>query len=112
MAQADHSRRVNNKNAMKRTVNSCMNWAEVNFQIQFFQPLLKRSKFPWLLLDPADWLWAAWNFWMQPLLDFQLNNASRWTKNTLNYRSPEFFHELVVSRSKTHQGRAMASRFN
>ena len=50
-----------------------------------------------LFRDPAEWMWATWNFWTDSNNDVDEGPASRWTNKTLNYRSPELFHEMFAA---------------
>jgi len=111
-ARADHSRRVANKklNATKRSVNACMNWQDVQLSMQYIQPN-RGAKYLWLLRDPADWLWAVWNFWTHPI-DVEQNTPGKWTVQGKNYRTPELFHELVLSSNKTHDGDRLYRQLN
>ena len=66
----------------------------------------KPARFFILTRDPADWLWAAWNFWLDSELDLKpAEFADRgWASQKLQYRSPELFHELLLGgdRVKSH----------
>ena len=58
----------------------------------------KPARFFILTRDPADWLWAAWNFWLDSELDLKpAEFADRgWASQKLQYLSPELFHELLL----------------
>jgi len=56
----------------------------------------QQQKFVILLRDPADWLWSAWNFWIQPSFDVTVLQHD-WADYKVNYRSPELFHELLLA---------------
>lgn len=51
--------------------------------------------------DPADWLWATWNFWMDSGLDANPPAFEDWASKERQYRSPELFHEIIASNGKT-----------
>jgi hypothetical protein len=63
-----------------------------------------------LLRDPADWLWAVWNFWVDRGLDTKLDTPGSWATRKSHYRSPELFHELVLSAHKTKGGDRLITR--
>jgi hypothetical protein len=63
----------------------------------------QRRKYIVLLRDPADWLWAAWIFWVDHGLDTDTKTGD-WTKSGAHYRYPELFHELILSGDKTVSG--------
>ena len=54
------------------------------------------QKYVVLFRDPADWMWAVWNFWTNRA-DVIENPPSNWAKTGSNYRSPELFHEMWLS---------------
>jgi len=66
----------------------------------------KPTRFFILTRDPADWLWAAWNFWLDSELDSKPAEWPKrgWASQKLQYRSPELFHELLLGadRVKSH----------
>lgn len=47
----------------------------------------------------ATYAWAAYNFWNLPM-DRDINPTGQWAVSGVNYRSPELFHELMLSRGK------------
>ena len=53
-----------------------------------------KTKYVVLFRDPADWVWAGYNFWTDSSFDDNLNKPLKWTKAGRNYRSPELFHEM------------------
>jgi len=62
-------------------------------------PLLEfQPKYIISVREPADWLWAKYNYWTIAM-DTKLNTPSHWT-NQNSYRSPELFHELVLAGSR------------
>ena len=64
---------------------------------RYLQPK-KRPLFFIVTRDPADWLWAAWNFWLDTELDSKPSQwpVRGWATPELQYRSPELFHELLL----------------
>ena len=76
-----------------KSVSACINpklsldyltWVKANGM-----PLQNTPKFIYLMRDPADWLWARFNFWTTHA-DTQENTPGRWTTER-SYRSPEYF---------------------
>ena len=62
-------------------------------------PLLEfQPKYIISVREPADWLWAKYNYWTIAM-DAELNPPSHWTTRN-SYRSPELFHELVLAGSR------------
>lgn len=61
----------------------------------------KNRKVVVLFRDPADWMWASWNFWTDPNLDAIENAPGMWTQPSSNYRSPELFHEILSAGTQT-----------
>jgi hypothetical protein len=64
----------------------------------------KKKQFFFLFRDPADWLWAVHNFWKDTTLDRNAEHVRFWADESVDYRSPELFHELVASGSRTLAG--------
>jgi hypothetical protein len=83
----------------RKTVNACYWINDIEISYHYLQPQGKKAIF--LFRDPADWLWSAFNFWRIHEIDPE---EYGWTESGENYRSPEFFHELVASGAKTKWG--------
>jgi hypothetical protein len=83
----------------KKIVNACYWINDIEISYHYLRPQGKKSIF--LFCDPADWLWSAFNFWRIHEIDPE---EYGWTESGENYRSPEFFHELVASGEKTKWG--------
>lgn len=62
-----------------------------------------RPKFIYMLRDPADLLWASFNFWTNPG-DARRDTFARWTEAGASYRSPGYFHELLLSEGRVMGG--------
>jgi hypothetical protein len=81
----------------KQSVNGCLmehKWSVVH---QYIQPP-QEKKYIIALRDPAEWLWAGYNFWTNSKVDAFTSAINwGWTNPARNYRSPEMFHELVAS---------------
>lgn len=78
-----------------KTVNKCLDSHKFFWQRQY---LNAGTKIIVLLRDPADWLWAVWNFWIRPQHEDRLPAyRSNWASSPNQYRSPELFHELMLS---------------
>jgi hypothetical protein len=83
----------------RKTVNACYWINDIEISWHYLRPQDKQAIF--LFRDPADWLWSAFNFWRIEEIDPE---EYGWTEAGENYRSPEFFHELVASGAKTKWG--------
>lgn len=77
-------------------VNACLQPQEVGYHMAY-TPMPDSSKFFVLFRDPADWLWSSWNFWIDKNLDFRPPIDHDWASVGVHYRSPELFHELILS---------------
>eukprot|EP00439_Symbiodinium_sp_Y106_P034862 s7306_g4.t1 len=62
-----------------------------------FQVLGSQVKVIKLLRDPADWLWAAYNYFSSGA---DAGHPGSHTEMEFHYRSPEHFHEIVLSGGK------------
>jgi hypothetical protein len=88
------------------TVNGCVNWHDLWLHLHYAKPVHK--KYVIVLRNPADWLWATWNFWIDASLDSHLDgNEKQWASADKHYRSPELFHELILSDIQTNSGANM-----
>ena len=89
-----------------QTVNGCVNWHDLWLHLHYIQP--PQARYFVLIRDPADWLWATWNFWMDAALDArQDGNEKEWANADRHYRSPELFHELILGDTKTMSGASL-----
>jgi hypothetical protein len=93
----------------KKTINACLNERELWLSLHYLNATVRgtpdpQRKYVVLLRDPADWLWAVWNFWVDIGLDTKLHTLGSWATRKSHYRSPELFHELVLSGHKTKAG--------
>ena len=61
-------------------------------------PLHNVPKFIFLMRDPADLLWARFNFWTTAA-DHHEHLPGRWTQSD-NFRSPQYFHALLMAEGK------------
>jgi hypothetical protein len=85
------------------TVNGCLNLHDTWLHLHYLHPV--NAKYFILLRDPADWLWAGWNFWVDEGLDGRGQAGKKlWASKDTEYRSPELFHEIVVSGHSTKPG--------
>lgn len=91
-------------NVTKQTVNGCIWFHDITLTWQYLQP--RQAKYLYLFRDPAEWLWAVWNFWQQDSMDIVYRGGG-WADADQHYRSPELFHEFVVSRGKTRGGQTL-----
>jgi len=78
------------------SVNGCIAGAGHLVQHQCLWPLLTfQPKYLIAVRDPAEYLWARYNFWTIAM-DGDLNPPTHWATHK-TYRSPQLFHELVVA---------------
>jgi hypothetical protein len=98
-----------NKSANVQTVNGCLNFEIVESSILYLGS--KARRFFFLFRDPADWLWASYNFWKQPGID-ALGSTRQGAISVprQDYRSPEHFHEAVASGPRTLAGQQLFNR--
>jgi hypothetical protein len=112
-----YTQSVERNNSEKTTINGCLSEQELYLSLHYLknsststvagtslQQEGKQRKYVVLLRDPADWLWAAWNFWVDMGLDSKTDTPGSWAASSHHYRSPELFHELVLSAHKTNAG--------
>jgi hypothetical protein len=100
----------------KKTINGCLSEHEVWLSVHYLNATVRgvpnpvdgntkqQPKYILLLRDPADLLWGIWNYWVDMGLDTKLDTPGSWATRDLHYRSPELFHELVLSAHKTKGG--------
>ena len=81
-------------------VNACLQHHELEYHLAY-TPLPESSKFLLVFRDPADWLWASWNFWIDKNMDLPAPIDHDWASAGVHYRSPELFHELILSQNAT-----------
>jgi hypothetical protein len=82
-----------------QTVNACMDLAKAMLMRQYLGRT-NDSKIIFLIRDPADWLWAAYNFWQQPERMDAGGTPFGWATSPYQYRSPEMFHEMLLAGSR------------
>lgn len=94
-------------------VNACLQTEELDYHVAY-APMPTDAKFVVLFRDPADWLWASWNFWIDKQLDDRRPVDHDWATVGYHYRSPELFHELILSqegaKTAAHRFRAMREK--
>jgi hypothetical protein len=99
----------------KLTVNACLYQNENLLHYIYIQKYYlnastfrNRKKFIIIVRDPADLLFSLFNFFSIPSLDsIGERQIASWSYEFLDYRSPELFHELVVSGNKSLYGRIL-----
>ena len=64
-------------------------------------PLPNTPKFIFLMRDPAELLWAGFNFWTNEG-DVNQQEPSKWTEKPDNYRTPEYFHDILEAEGRIH----------
>ncbi len=82
----------------KRQVNGCISTADFARRV-IYNPPSENAKFFILLRDPADWAWAAYNFWCDRSWE-DYEKDDNWVDDSIHYRSPEVFHEVILSGGK------------
>ena len=90
--------RLKLNDSSKLTVNGCL-LGSINAEVNYMYIPQRGEKFIVMYRDPADWLWAAWNFWY----DGSMDNPDKFgalTTAEKNFRSPELFHEIIASKGK------------
>jgi hypothetical protein len=112
---------VQRNSAEKKTINACLNDQELWLSLHYLNNATvtipdvdntkeqQQRKYIVLLRDPADWLWAVWNFWVDSNLDTKLDTPGLWATRDTQYRSPDLFHELVLSAHKTRAGNRLVN---
>lgn len=90
------------------SVNGCISMEDAVLRHSYLQLTGDQQRFIVLYRDPADWMWAVWNFWTHED-DTILNAPEMWAQKSNNYRSPEKFHELFSAGTKS---KHFPSRFN
>lgn len=103
----------------KKKVTACLrreqDWLNYLYIQKFYfnsSEYLKTRKFIIIVRDPADLLFSMFNFWSQPTFDVAGERQFKtWAYEHLDYRSPELFHELIVSGNKTLYGRSLKDNF-
>eukprot|EP00934_Nitzschia_sp_Nitz4_P006606 Nitzschia sp. Nitz4//scaffold22_size323478//62989//64377//NITZ4_000509-RA/size323478-processed-gene-0.389-mRNA-1//1//CDS//3329542941//6596//frame0 len=81
-------------------INACLQTKELEYHLAY-APIPTTAKFFLLFRDPADWLWASWNFWIDKNLDVNPPVDHDWATVGIHYRSPELFHEFILSQELT-----------
>jgi len=101
----------------KRTVNSCLNSKENLSHYMYIQKYyhdastyLDQKKFIIIVRDPADLLFSHFNFFSNPSFDVIGDRPiESWSYESLDYRSPILFHEIMVSGDRSAYGRLLRS---
>jgi len=93
---ASSAEKILPKVASLYSINGCIAGAGQLAQHQCLWPLLTfQPKYLIAVRDPAEYLWARYNYWTIDI-DVDLNPPTHWATHK-TYRSPELFHELVVA---------------
>jgi Sulfotransferase domain len=103
----EHTQQLSPSNATKFSVNGCLWHFDIELSYHYLKP--QDKKYMFIFRDPADWLWAVWNFWEQQSIDAEVIGGFGWTNAESHYRSPELFHELVASWNKSVGGSIFAA---
>jgi hypothetical protein len=116
-----YTQSVQRQSTKKKTINACLNEQEVWLSLHYLNATVRGAPIPddgntkqqrkyiVLLRDPADWLWAVWNFWVDSGLDTKIDTPGSWATRDIHYRSPELFHELILSAHKTKAGNRLVN---
>jgi hypothetical protein len=103
----------------KLTINGCLHSNENLLHYMYIKKYyhnassyLSQKKFIIIVRDPADLLYSLFNFFSIPSLDLiGTRTVESWAYESLDYRSPELFHELLVSGNKSLCGKGMLDNF-
>jgi len=91
----------------QQTVNACLSIPRANHVVWYMKRVRREAvesmKFIFLARDPADRLWASYNYWVNEELDTSPLPPTHHISQDF-YRSREMFHELVVSEGKIRGG--------
>jgi len=80
----------------RKTVNGCLCFEHTGFLWTYIRPPPSGNKKTiYLFRDPADLIWASWNFWVDEHWDAIPSTKSNWAQPGHHYRSPELFHEII-----------------
>ena len=93
-----HTTRQSMPSTTKLVVNGCIGGSD-QVELNYRYIPTTSSKFIVMFRDPADWVWAAWNFWSNSRFDDH-DTEDHWTNSTVHYRSPGYFHEIILSMGK------------
>jgi hypothetical protein len=97
----------------KTTINGCLNYNEIFFYTLYVKDLFHsteklrsiwdKKRFIMIFRDPADILYSYFNFWVIDGFDNHRINQKKgsWALAKLDYRSPELFHEIILSGNRT-----------
>ena len=100
-----HPKHTDSSKQKLMTVNSCHNPDDIILRAHYLKPT-KKQRILYLIRDPADWLWAIWNFWVDTDMDVSVVGSESvpgrgmiraWAQDGVDYRSPELFHEFMVA---------------
>jgi len=100
-----HPKHTDSSKRKLMTVNSCHSPDDIILRAHYLKPTKKR-RILYLIRDPADWLWAIWNFWVDTDMDESVVGSKSvpgrgiirsWAQDGVDYRSPELFHEFMVA---------------
>ena len=86
-----------------KTASACINVEKALWYYEWVkehsrQPLPNTPKFMYLMRDPAELLWASWNFWTTGG-DVDKRLPSRWTSKD-SFRTPEYFHSIIEAEGR------------
>lgn len=87
---------VKRDNPGKKVVNGCLNFMMAAYNY-LYNGMEHNPKFIILFRDPADWMWASFNYWQDPELDANGPISNNWANKLAQYRSPELFHEMWLA---------------
>ena len=98
-----------NANKKMMTVNGIPKLTAPLMQRQYLD--VSNAKVLVLVRDPADWLWAAWNFWNQNSDTIEPTKTNSWAEEQVHYRSPELFHEMMMAGERFQPTQELLTRF-
>lgn len=91
--KSNHTSYGKNKRAI--IVSCCLLPERVIQEYLIFKPIY--TKYIFLVRNFADYMWAAYNFWCNVVVDEHCLRPGMWNSNiTRVHKSPTLFHELIV----------------
>jgi len=86
---------VREANPGKKIVNGCLSSIAASYN-EIYNGMPNHSKHIVLVRDPADWMWAVFNYWHDTEMD-KLSSPTGYAIVNEHYRSPELFHEIWLA---------------
>ena len=114
-ALSSYARKVDKRLRAAQGLRSVAACIDTEKSYRFYMHAKQRSpgispKFIYMIRDPAELLWASYNFWSMPG-DTKEDTLFRWTRREHSYRSPQHFHELLLSEGRILGGMNLTQEF-